>query len=241
MTNLKLLVIGFSLAVATDVESQGTSTFQNLDFESANLSGYAPFSTVPISAAFPGWSAELGGSLLQSVGYDLVTLGSGAISVVDPLTIGVHAPLQGNYSALLMGAGPGFPGGPATISQTGLIPAGTRSLVVDMWWALAPPVVMLDTQSITMVPAKSFPTYTLYAGDISSFAGKSATLSFTAPPPAMGSPSFLELDNIIFSPAIVPEPSMTVLFLFGGLLVGKRLCSPRCEAVHQFKLRNTQR
>ena len=231
MTRLKLSAFCFSLAVVlltASANAQGTSTFQNLDFESASLAGYARFGMAPISAAFPGWSAELGGSQLQSVGYDLVTLGSGAISVVDSSTIGVNAPLQGNYSALLMGAAIGFPPGPpTTISQTGLVPTGTRSLVADMWWSLAPPVVTLGGQTIAMLPVKTFPTYTLYAGDISSFAGQTATLSFTAPPPTSGSPSFLELDNIVFSKAAVPEPGSAALFLvsvlfFGGHFIHRR-------------------
>ncbi len=43
------------LAFSQPIHAQGT--FQNLNFESANLSGYSPGNHVPVSDALPGWSA----------------------------------------------------------------------------------------------------------------------------------------------------------------------------------------
>src|SRR5690242_14985485 len=193
------------------MHAQGTSTFQNLDFESANVAGCSPGQVVPISLAMPGWSANL-----DQVYYDEESIGGALISVIDSRSLSGLAPLQGSYSVLLFGQGGTFPA-PVSISQMGLVPAGTRSVVVDMYWKFATPVVMLGGQTIAMVPIKTFPTYTLYAGDVSSFAGQTATLSFTAPPAAVGSPSIIELDNIIFSRAAVPEPRELPLLMMGGL------------------------
>lgn len=208
-----------AFSATTSVFAQGTFAFRNLDFESANLLGYAPGSTVPISAALPGWSGLLGTTAANGVWYDNINIGGGAISIIDPLDRLGYVPLQGNYSALLMGTGPGF-GGPTTISQTGFVPTGTRSILVDMLWFSAAPIVTLGGETVAMTPIKSFPNYTLYAGDISSFSGKTATLSFTAPVPSptvsLG-PSLLELDNITFSTMAVPEPTSGVLLLLGAV------------------------
>jgi hypothetical protein len=205
---------------AVCVSAFGQGTFRNMDFESANLSGYSPGSMVPITSAMPGWS----GSSAQVL-YDDIFIGGGAISIFDSLN-GGPPPLQGNYSAYLMGSPQGFPGpGPVTIDQTGLIPMGTRSLMVSMSWQNQAPVVAIGGEPITMIPVSTFPRYTLYAGDISSFAGQTATLSFTAPSPSGSpNPSFLELDNITFSPIAVPEPSALALAGLGlaGVIILRR-------------------
>jgi hypothetical protein len=75
-----------------------------------------------------------------------------------------------------------------------------------------------------MIPIKTFPAYTLYAGDISSFAGQTATLSFTEPaPPEIGFLNFLQLDQIIFSTGgIVPEPGSAGFLVVGALFFAHR-------------------
>src|SRR6266404_4774836 len=88
------LSLGLILATAT-ADAQGTSTFQNLNFESANLSGYSPGAIVPFSAAFPGWSGFIGTSQTDRALYDTIAIGGGAISIMDPSA--GYAPLQGNY------------------------------------------------------------------------------------------------------------------------------------------------
>ena len=47
------------VALAGTLQVQGQGTFVNLDFESANVSGYPPNSSnVPTNSAIPGWSAS---------------------------------------------------------------------------------------------------------------------------------------------------------------------------------------
>jgi len=85
------------------------------------------------------------------------------------------------------------------------------------------PVVTLGGQTISMLPMTTFPSYTLYGGDISSFAGQVATLSVTEAAPAHGLPypSYLFLDDIRF--VTIPEPSFSALCVLGSLLIGMRV------------------
>src|SRR6266404_7710815 len=146
----KLLAVCLVVVVCSSTEeaaAQGTSSFQNLNFESANLLGYSPgVDQVPTTAALPGWSAFYGSSPSSTVAYDGISLGGAVISILDARSP-TFAPLNGNYSACLFGAGGQFPDA-VTISQTGLVSANTRSLFVNMWWDLAPPLVKLDGQTI---------------------------------------------------------------------------------------------
>jgi len=74
-----------------------------------------------------------------------------------------------------------------------------------------------------MLPMTTFPSYTLYGGDISSFAGQVATLSVTEAAPAHGLPypSYLFLDDIRF--VTIPEPRFSALCVLGSLLIGMRV------------------
>src|ERR1017187_6543117 len=121
-----------SAVLSRPVFSQG---FVNLNFESANLSGYAPGTVeVPITNALPGWSAsyistQYGSNSSSVVGYDIISIGGTAISVNDTNRL-LFVPFRGRYSAWLFGSGMGSSGGPfaisTEISQTGLVPSGTQ-------------------------------------------------------------------------------------------------------------------
>ncbi|MGP8236267.1 MAG: PEP-CTERM sorting domain-containing protein [Limisphaerales bacterium] len=56
-------------------------------------------------------------------------------------------------------------------------------------------------------------------------------MSFTEPPPPIGGPSGLLLDDISFSPNAVPEPNTLALTALGGLLfvLYRRLAPKRPE------------
>ena len=204
-------------AFCRSAEAQG---FINLNFESANVSGYAVGSLVPTNAALPGWIAFFGSNESSVVAYDGISAGGAVISVVDSNAAQYgYAPLQGKYSAALFGQGLTSPEISVAISQTGLVPSGTMSLQVEMAWLFAAPVVTLGGQAITMVPLQTFSNYTLYGGDISSFAGQVATLSFTEPPPPIGTPSSVLLDGIAFSSQPIPEPGQWTLLGVGSLLL----------------------
>jgi hypothetical protein len=101
----------------------GQGTFQNLDFESANLAGYpAPIlgqaaTSVPVSDGLPNWSPSFSGTSegiiqLNQVWYDGLSLGGAAISVVDSKWPGGESPsltpIQGNYSGSSLFSASGF-------------------------------------------------------------------------------------------------------------------------------------
>lgn len=53
-------------------------------------------------------------------------------------------------------------------------------------------------------------SYNVYAANVSAFAGKIETLTFAV------APGFMGLDDIQFSPEIIPEPSAASLLFFGS-------------------------
>ena len=214
MKAISIILVGGVFALAQGGQAQG---FVNLDFESADVSGYPPRSMdVPIASALPGWSGFYGNIPVGQVWYDGVSLGGTAISVVDN-NVGVPSfgPIDGVYSAWLFGSYLA----PATISQTGLVPTGTKSLQVDIQSEGTPFQVSLGGQSLSMVPLQTFPTFTLYGADISSFGGLTENLAFTSPV-GSGFPgvplNFLEVDDIVFSPNAIPEPASWVLLVCGA-------------------------
>lgn len=193
--------------------------FRNLDFESANIAEY-PVGTdnVPITAGLPGWSVGLDGSnKTATIWYDATSLGGALISVNDINTGFGFMPIDGNFSAYLFSSGFSVPD-VTSISQTGLVPSGTRFLQAKMSVHGPAPVVMLGGQVINMLPLETLPTYTLYGGEISAFAERFTTLSFTEPAPFHNYSSLL-LDGIVFSQQI-PEPTSLTLFGVGALILG---------------------
>jgi hypothetical protein len=109
----------------------------------------------------------------------------------------------------------------STISQTGLVPSGTMSVLMDVQTDYGF-TVSLGGQDIHMVPLHTYPSYTLYGGDVSAFAGQTAQMSITAPYSPVYNPSDVLLDDITFSPNPIPEPSVFGLFALGALLLGWR-------------------
>src|SRR5262249_15424543 len=137
----------------------------------------------PVAVGLPGWGVNVGsvsnGTVI--IPYNGISLGGAFISVLDTNAGLGFVPLQGRYSAALFG---GF-STPATVDQTGLVPVGSQSLQLAAYSAGASFVVTLGGQTISMVvlsqvPRTGFPAfYTIYGGDISSFAGLTERLSIT--------------------------------------------------------------
>lgn len=210
----------FLVFLAISVKAQN---FQNLNFESANIPNGTTGPLVPISEALPGWSAYFtsdGTTYPQTqVGYEAISTGGNDITLIDK-DADAFAPLQGNYSVILFSGGSTPPYYSASISQSGLIPSGMTSLLMDAYLpngASAMPIVAINGQAISMVPLQAFANYTVYGGIIpTADVGVSDTLSFTEPPTANGFGIF-ELDNISFSPNAVPEPSPFVLTGIGAI------------------------
>jgi len=223
---LTRLFSGLALLLSiVDAAAQGT--FQNLDFESANLAGYSPVSTqIPMADALPHWSAYIFPLPQNYVWYDGVSAGGAAISVIDSKLPSYYSPflkpIQGNYSVVLFA---GMQNGVSSaISQSGLVPSNTLSLQIKMFCSDVAPVITLGGQTVNKVPLQTFSNYSLYGGDVASLAGQVATLSITEPPPPSGQVPTTDvvLDDIVFSPEMIPEPTFFALFVLATMLSGSR-------------------
>jgi hypothetical protein len=144
--------------------SQGT--FQNLDFEAAEVTGYTPNYPIPTSSAFPNWQAIYGTTPTSQVSFDGISIGAAEISIVNDYPAFGLVPLQGNYSAYLFSA----PSTTTTLSQSGLVPPGTQSIQMDIVERNGGSfTVALDGTTINMVRWQTLPNCTVYAGNVSAW------------------------------------------------------------------------
>jgi hypothetical protein len=80
--------------------------------------------------------------------------------------------------------------------------------------------ILIGSQAIPFSAIGSGPNYTLYAANISAWAGRSEELSFSALND--GGVNNWVLDDITFSPNAVPEPSTLALLVMGGMALAAR-------------------
>jgi hypothetical protein len=202
------------LLAASSALAQGT--FQNLDFESVQLVPIPGniYGAVEWSYALPAWTGYIGGQVQNQVIPNGVPLGTfpppyGWIALTAaPLA----SPLQGQYG-IEMGEGVDNSGNiiPVSISQTGLIPSGVKSLRFLAGLQFYP-AVLVGSQQLPVVQLGGGPYSwaALYGVDISAYQGSLQTLSF-----AHGG----YFDDITFSPMAIPEPSVLTLAALGTLLL----------------------
>lgn len=180
----------------------GQGTFQNLDFESARVvftsTNFDESKNIATTNALPGWSVFLGTNQLFEIPYNA----SGAS--YHPISLyGTNAAVLAGYFDVGMGS-------PAAISQTGLIPNGSETLLFDAYSSLF--LVSLGGQTLSYAAISNAlnsygNSYTIYGADISAFAGQTETLTFSG---------YGIVDNIQFSPEAVPEPSAISFFCLGS-------------------------
>ena len=227
----KLCILIVSCLLIEQAENPHTAnaqgSFQDLDFESANLSPIPVNEVlyyVRITSALPGWSAYLGTTPDTQILQNDYTLGEASVDIFGPGNnsggIGsINGIIDGNYSLMLQAGGTPTGTGSASIVQNGLVPANTQSIDFKAWNA-EPNTGILTLSfagnSLSPVVIGSGPNYTLYGADISAFAGQTGDLEFTSVFNSEGA-SWFELDDITFSPAAVPEPSALALVVLGGM------------------------
>jgi hypothetical protein len=231
MRTLKVQIVSvFVLAIGALARAQGT--FQNLNFEQANIVPIVgnpnyPYA-VSVADALPDWTVDYG-NVQQSVmlyndpaigGETQVTLyAQGYPGAVGPI-------IDGNFSVLLQGGEVNGVATPASISQTGQIPSGTQSLLFDATggptFPTQPPEVFIGNQQISFFTLGTGTgngvTYTIFGANISAWSGQTEQLTFTSP--VGNSVPFANylIDDISFSTQSVPEPSPLVLTGLGGLV-----------------------
>ncbi|HAO78405.1 MAG TPA: hypothetical protein DCQ92_05395 [Verrucomicrobia subdivision 3 bacterium] len=216
---MKKTLLALALMTIWTGLSQAQGTFQNLDFESAQIIFNDPpyYKSIATTNALPDWSAFSGTTQLTNIPY-------GAGGIFAPVILYSQTnggSLSGNYSVVLShgGSGSGAPQA-GSISQTGLVPADVLSLLFEVgtYFYSGPLTVSLGGQDLSYITISNALNYTLYGAAIPfSFAGQTETLTFTAG--VNGGYAVAELDNIQFSTLSVPEPSaISLIFLGSGVL-----------------------
>jgi hypothetical protein len=215
---LHQLILLSGLTAATSF-GQG---FVNLNFESANVAVLPPgqFEEVSPANAFPGWQLSWGALPATRVLHNTTTAGSVMTSLLDRNDVN-RPSLAGNFSLLLV---PGFDPRVqlltfSAITQSGLVPTMTQSLLFKMGHQLPPQngnlAVTLGGQALSLIPLSVTETYNIYGADIHDWAGQTAELSFIAQWNGFGG-SHVRLDDIQFSPVTIPEPGTWALLGLGG-------------------------
>ena len=232
------------VALVNGIATLYAADFQNLDFEMATITpappGYTPSDAYdPISAAdaLPYWTVLEDSTVCTAVWGAPVALDETSVALVN----GNYYPsLQGVYSVQLYAYADAPPGlfHTASISQTGLVPAGTHSIQFLMesppvagGVVQANPAVTLNGTLINIFPVSTSGGVVTMAGDVSAFAGTRADLSIQCAG-ISGAPfnlmeNIFELDAISFSSNTVPEPNTATIMSLAcllGLLARVRLC-----------------
>jgi len=191
--------------------------FQNLDFESANVSNLpaGQFEFVSVADGLPGWSAYTGTNQLTQVGHNLITIGGADVGIWGPDYGFGFPPLQGAYTAILQ-PGPFIGQGPsASIAQTGVIPASAKSMRFLASLAYTNDlIVTIGGQVAPVIPLGSGS----FGCDVSAVTGSVQEIEFTIAGTHGNDLNFL--DAISFSTEPVPEPSGLSLLLIGIVGLG---------------------
>jgi len=188
----------------------GQSTFANLNFESPILPlvQTPPGSgLVPITNAMPGWTGYTYGPPPDSVvRYNQIAIGASSIDFLGPGS--GYQPFEGSYFVLLQPSSVGT--NVPAIAQLGTVPTTAQSV---RYYGTSAFSVSFGGHQIPLSVLGNTPSYTIYGGDVSSFAGQTGWLQFQG----VGF-----LDNIFFSNQSVPEPSALGLSALGALLLAWR-------------------
>lgn len=154
------------VASLTFLRSASGQDFRNLDFEAAQVTGPNYPTEIDAGNALPGWTVFYGTNQQTQVYYNLFFLGV-SLMASNNLVI------SGNFSVMLVSGTPAN-----SISQTGLVPLGTESLLFE---AQSPYVkegfheflsVALGGQDLPFFGISTNANYALYGADISAFAGR---------------------------------------------------------------------
>jgi len=224
---IEKLIVEFSVVFLGVFSAQAQGTFQNLDFESANLSAIPSGQyggEVSLSSALPEWNGSIGSVQVTQVLQNDYTLGTASIDIFGPNWNSVNPGIiSGSYTVFLQSGGNPYNADmPAntSLSQDGAIPSNAESLHFSAWniQGSAPLSVSFAGHSLSLVDlysgqSPSGQSYNVYGANVAPYAGQSGQLEFTAV-----FPNWIELDDISFSPQSVPEPSPLVLTGAGALV-----------------------
>jgi len=207
------------------ISARAQGSFQNLDFESALIDQAQTPGFVSVSEALPGWTVYVSTNQQATVLYGAVGHGGTLVDLLgvngSSLTDGYRS-IDGGFSVMLQG---GVIGGavlypaPASILQAGLVPATSRSILFKAQTEVGTFAVSLDGINIPYVSLSNGPNYTMFAGDVSTFAGRTAELQFSLSRLPGTDYSNWNLDSIMFSDMAIPEPSVLCFSALGAFLL----------------------
>ncbi len=209
---MKPILTLFLIAATPALPGFGQGAFLNLDFESARVVVNEPtFGFLDWNLAAPGWShVGEGGSIY----YGQEHLGLLGYYMLYDSVSPAYAPgtqLAGRYS-LGFSSGYADPSGgrwePYYIAQTGPIASDARSFRLLARGSFE---VFVGGEPVPMQSLGG----SLYAGDISRFAGTTAEFRIVNTATTVHTP--LLIDNVDFSPVAIPEPAPWA-WLGAGLL-----------------------
>jgi hypothetical protein len=213
---MKIVIIILAVASIFIVSARGQN-FENLNFESAQSlppnPGTGNGALVSVANALPDWIAFDGTAALSSIYYISNSFSGFATSVQLE---GGSLALSGNLSVGVTSGG--------SISQTGLVPGNAESLQFEAS-SFVNLFVTLGGQKLSYSALSKGPDYTVYGANIpANMDGQMEALTFDI----NGAGQSL-LDDIVFSPTSVPEPSECALIGFGAMLLG--LCRQRKQQI----------
>jgi hypothetical protein len=212
------IALVIALANASLVNAQGT--FENLNFEDANIVPIPgqPYA-ITVANALPDWTVDYGNVQQTQILYNGPSLGAVQVTLLASGYPGVDGPIiDGNFSVFLQGGLFNGAQANASISQTGQIPLGTQSRLFEVGNSGENllPEVYIGNDQLTLFPVGTGQgvSDTIYGANISAWAGQTEQLTFSSP--GMN----VLLDDISFSPGAVPETSPLALIGFGALFFG---------------------
>ena len=223
--NIEKLIVTLALVVLAAPSTQAQGTFQDFDFESANLSPIPSGQyggEVPISSALPGWNASIGGVSVTQVLQNNYTGGATCVDLFGPnWTLLGPGIIGGNYTVYLQAFSSSQ--GNVSLWQNGTIPANAASLEFSAWSQYNPAYFLVSFAGNNLSPvmlssgtAPSGQPYDVFGVNIAPYAGQTGQLQFTALD--NNPPGNIELDDITFPTQPIPEPSPLALTGVGALL-----------------------
>jgi hypothetical protein len=215
------------MLVLTLKQNVGAQGFVNLNFESSEIvtSNYSSFlGSYYGTANVPVWT---GYSSPGSSGANLFTYNDPTLGTPSAALVGTYA-LDGTWSMLLQA----FSLGGASISQTGLVPSNAESLLSvaqQVAYSTGTLQVSLGDQNLTFYSLLNEANCTLYGANISTYAGQTEELTFSALQDLSG-PCVWEIDDIQFASSSVPEPSLFSLLISSMIVLCHQLTRPNLLA-----------
>ena len=211
---LRLLIACGSLSLC----STRAQSFQNLDFEGIGASEISADGIwLAWSLAAPGWRHAVGGDSVFVYHNTPPQSHLGQYYFLADASSSAWEPLAGQFSLTLVSGhynrnDSSSPWVNAYIEQDGLIPGDTKSFQVLAEGQFTLSINSTPVQVIDLGENR-------FAADISNFAGQFVNLRLSNDSRELYTP--VTIDNLSFSPQVVPEPS--ALALFALALVARKL------------------